>query len=404
MIKKFEALLFFLLLLSIPTQLGKHFWLESSLILGRRIDYLSPTIYLTDILWIFWVTAFIFINKKVIYKSLKNNWIKTLAVFIISLVLIFIAKNHVIAFFYVLRVLELIIFATLVILKKPTKLNLFYPLAIGVIASVFLETLQFFQQASLGGLFKFLGERSIDLNTPSVAHLIANGKIYLRPYAFFPHPNVLAGYLLLLYPVWYFWQIDKYSKLQYLLKNILLVLSILGIFLTFSRVAWLGYILMWVCVYGKNIKTIRLFLSISIILILEEIFLGRFVNLYQDTQPIAERNLLISNAFDIFNRSPVFGAGLGNFLPQLTSFQKPPYLFQPVHNFWLMILAETGIAGLTSAVVFFIKTIKKTLADKKYYLFVSLLLFLWLSWFDHYFYDIKQTQWLLGLIVSLVWL
>src|SRR3989338_9410931 len=47
---KIENALFFLTLLFLPTQLGRHFWPSFSYILGIRTDYLSPTLYLTDIL------------------------------------------------------------------------------------------------------------------------------------------------------------------------------------------------------------------------------------------------------------------------------------------------------------------------------------------------------------------
>ncbi len=403
-IKKIESLLFFLLLFTIPTQLGKHYWLTSLLVVGRNIDYLSPTIYLTDVVWFFWSAFFAYINHKLIFQSIVNNKIKTITIFLTGIVLILIAKNQITAFFYTLRILEIIVFGWFAVLKKPVKQNLIYPLAIGVGASVFLENAQFFLQSSIGGWLYYLGERSINLNTPAIAHLVVNGKLFLRPYAFFPHPNVLAGYLLVLWPMWYFWQINSGSKTQYLLRQILLIFSLLGIFLTFSRVAWLGSILMLVFVSKKNIKEMKLFLLILTALILEEIFIGRFVNIYQDVQPVAQRNQLITNALDIFSQSPIIGVGLGNFLLQLPREQKPPYLFQPAHNFWLMVLTETGILGFLFVLIFFVKTLQKTLNDKKYYLFVSLLLFLWLSWFDHYFYDIKQTQWILGLLISLVWI
>jgi hypothetical protein len=290
-----------------------------------------------------------------------------------------------------------------VILKKPKLLSIIYPLSIGTICTIFIEITQFLNQAYLGGWVYYLGERSFDLQTPNIAHLVVDGRLYLRPYSFFSHPNVLAGFLLLLWPVWFFWKINLNSKWQYLLRQILIVFSLLGIFLTFSRIAWLGTVLMLIFIPKKKFRLMKVFLLIFILFILEEIFLGRFVNFYLDTQPINERNLLITNAFDMFRKSPMMGIGLGNFLPQLPTVQKPPYLLQPVHNFWFLILTETGLTGLLLAIIFFINTVKRSIINKKYYLFVSIALFFWLSWFDHYFYDIKQTQWILGILISLIW-
>src|SRR6266516_3919214 len=45
-----EKLLGFTLLLFLPTQCGKHFWPDYAIVLGLRIDYLSPTFYFTDFL------------------------------------------------------------------------------------------------------------------------------------------------------------------------------------------------------------------------------------------------------------------------------------------------------------------------------------------------------------------
>ena len=36
----------------IPTQLALHFWLPGSFVFGIRVDYLAPSIYLTDILFV----------------------------------------------------------------------------------------------------------------------------------------------------------------------------------------------------------------------------------------------------------------------------------------------------------------------------------------------------------------
>src|ERR1700690_3602089 len=51
---------FFLLILLLPTQLGYHFWPNWVLVLGRRVDYLSPTLYGTDILLVATIISWIF--------------------------------------------------------------------------------------------------------------------------------------------------------------------------------------------------------------------------------------------------------------------------------------------------------------------------------------------------------
>src|SRR3989344_1107435 len=47
---RLENVLYFLVILLLPTQLGKHFWPGFTKVFSLPIDYLSPTIYLWDIL------------------------------------------------------------------------------------------------------------------------------------------------------------------------------------------------------------------------------------------------------------------------------------------------------------------------------------------------------------------
>src|SRR5579872_1357131 len=53
-----DKIIFYLFIFLLPTQFGKHFWLDFSYVLGQRVDYLSPTLYTTDIL----VTALFLIS------------------------------------------------------------------------------------------------------------------------------------------------------------------------------------------------------------------------------------------------------------------------------------------------------------------------------------------------------
>ena len=59
---KVKRILFKILVLLLPVQLSKHFWPLWSYISGIRLDYLSPVVYLTDIL-LFLLLSFWFIEK-----------------------------------------------------------------------------------------------------------------------------------------------------------------------------------------------------------------------------------------------------------------------------------------------------------------------------------------------------
>src|ERR1035437_7520739 len=79
---KISKIFFYLLILFLPTQLGKHFWPNFSFVYGLRLDYLSPTIYLTDILIL---VIFIFSLKRFL-AWLKNIQKKQLLVFVLILI------------------------------------------------------------------------------------------------------------------------------------------------------------------------------------------------------------------------------------------------------------------------------------------------------------------------------
>src|SRR5580692_2023869 len=65
-----ESLLLSLFFLFLPTQLGKHFWPDFSIVSGIRIDYLSPIIYVTDILVVL-LFAFFLVRQMRLFKISK---------------------------------------------------------------------------------------------------------------------------------------------------------------------------------------------------------------------------------------------------------------------------------------------------------------------------------------------
>src|SRR5438045_3032019 len=52
---------FLLFLFFLPTQFGKHFWPTYTIVSGLRIDYLSPTIYASDIILLAFLVFYLFL-------------------------------------------------------------------------------------------------------------------------------------------------------------------------------------------------------------------------------------------------------------------------------------------------------------------------------------------------------
>lgn len=238
---KLSKLIFFFLLLLLPTQLGKHFWPEFSYVLGQRVDYLSPTIYLTDIL-----IGFLFLlDFKAILEFFKKNFTVLLfccfTAILLSLFWVRWQKQSPGLLIYRWLKLGEYFFLVFWVKRNATLKQSLLPLNLSVLWSSFLAWGQFWRQGSLG--LWFLGERNFHAGTPGIALTNWQGQLFLRPYATFPHPNVLAGYILvvLILNLFLAWQ-------PLILKRLTLVLGTSVLLIAFSRAAslvWLAAVVIY---------------------------------------------------------------------------------------------------------------------------------------------------------------
>ena len=87
----------------------------------------------------------------------------------------------------------------------------------------------------------FIGERTFTGQTPGIATVALNGNLLLRPYGTFPHPNVLAGFLLVgilfVASLWRDGVFRGKNTLQHIGIGSALLLGTVALFLTMSRVA-----------------------------------------------------------------------------------------------------------------------------------------------------------------------
>lgn len=125
--------------------------------------------------------------------------------------------------------------------------------------------------------------------------------------------------------------------------------------------------------------------------------------MYLESESIWRRIELVRAAWEMFKTSPIFGIGLGNFIPKLPKFFIPQglYFWQPVHNLFLLILAEIGIVGLGVAGWGLGRILKKLWQKKNLALLYSLSAIIFTGLFDHYWLTLQQTQLLLALIIGL---
>lgn len=415
--ERLKQTLFFLLLLTLPTQLGRHFWPSWTQILGLRVDYLSPRIYLTDI-FIFLLFLFFLPQLVSFLKRARQEKTKVLAglIFFLAFLSLRILKTQTpaIGFYQLLKFMEFAFFAFYLTQALKTYQQFekaMMVLSFGVIFESLLSWGQFLKQGSLGGFFWWLGERTFSGQTPGIAQAALNGELVLRPYGTFPHPNVLAGFLVVILPLLLTFKIE--NSWEKVVKVLATGLSILTIFLTFSRLSWIAAFLIfiwWLVVQKKW----RYFFLLAVFLVFGFGLLeARFETLWTtDRESWQKRQELNLAAWEMIKAQPLFGVGLGNFLVELPNFhpeKKAARFLQPAHNVYLMVGAEMGILTLVALSGFLFLTYKRLLkkqfnnATMKQSLFLSFSTLLFLAFFDHYSYTLQQGQLLIALIFGIVW-
>jgi hypothetical protein len=378
-----------LLILLIPTQLGKHFWPDFSLIYGLRIDYLSPTLYLTDVLIVLILFLWVVEEK----PKIKLSFWAMLGGFALLLGIIS-STNFEVGVYKLVKLFELVGLGYYVCRVKSSWTIILRFLPWALVYTSLIAIVQFCQQSSLNNWFWLLGERPLSVIVPGIALENLGGSLFLRPYATFSHPNSMAGLLL----VGLISTLFTFKKIRFFWGYLGLILW--GIFLSFSYSAWLVgvAILGLYFLFGKKKKSLFAtgFLTTGLVV------LG-FTQI--SSQSVIERWQLMLAAFSMIKDNFFFGVGLNNFIVRLPEYWVPiSYrLWQPVHNFYLLTFAETGIVVFVLVIIFFAKTARKLLAGKNYSLFLALVAILLLGFFDHYWLTLQQNQILLSLILGLSW-
>lgn len=403
-LQKVQDSLFYFLILFLPTQFGKHFWPVWSYFVGLRIDYLSPTLYVTDI---FVILLFL---TTLLKKELRINKKFLFTVLLLSLS-VFLSKNPFVGWYYLLKFLEMsyVVFFVAEALTKSKKKFFRIVLSMGIVFESLLACAQFFLHRSLGGLLYFLGERTFTSDTPGIANASIHGILVLRPYGTFSHPNVLAGFLLLgLIILWYCFAEKKNMREGYFLLMTTLIGS-LGLMLTLSRTTIiLGIVIILFLLGSKLYKKILFLIPIGIlVLVLFPTLFYRFAPNTFEESAVTRIELFLA-ALHMISQHPLFGVGLGNFIPSLSS----PTLYQPVHNIFILWIAETGIVGGIISILFlfslgerlFIFWKNRTI-QRRTSLFP--LVILWFSiivlgMFDHYFLTLQQGQLLLAFSLGVI--
>ncbi len=384
--QKSERLLFLICLILLPTQLGRHFWPNFSFIYSLPIDYFSPTLYLWNILVV--GLAILWLAQK---PKIKSYLVNLVFLFLLTQSLsLFDAQNLGAGLVMLSQLMIALMFGLYLAHQDFKKIkNLIYlGLSVGVIMEGLIAIGEFLKSGSLG--LWWLGERAFNINTPSIAKFDFFSQVFLRPYATFPHPNVLAAFMVISLVLIYQLKPASWSK----------ALAAISILLTFSRTAILVLLLEGLIVMRKRWKQM-----VGLVIIVTPLLFIRFSSAFNfDYLSILRREELASIALSDFKTHPILGIGLNNFISQtaLSELVSGPNRFlQPVHNLILLSLSETGLIGFLGLLVLLSYPIWQLWKKKN-----KPLLFIWgiiffLGMFDHYFLTLPQGQRLLFFIWGL---
>ncbi len=453
-----EKILIFLFLATFPFNLRKVFLTPYSYPKGEFNEYMTLSLNWSDILILSLIIIYIIKNtfsqytkpeKSIIYKynnisilsrlklpflnvshSLKNSRFPIQSeTFFLFLFLFWITISIIwdpywpIAIYRLFIILFIVTFVAIIgnLTKKGyIKAEIVYlGLIFGGIFQSLIGISQFVLDRSLG--LKFLGESILGHSLPGVAKIIVSGVKHIRAYGTFPHPNILAGFLVI--PIILLVSIllkrfkqsesnDNKVSHETILARIptWLLVSVLAInigcfTLTFSRSAFLSLFLLGLALLLiKLAYTSKGIWLIMTIVVFSTLLLG-FLNISRHSenfllskQSLKERNQYLDVSRETIAVHPLLGVGLGQFVFQeiVSHPDWSGWQYQPVHNVYLLIASETGIVGLTFFLLFLltylinycnINYLFKALTINPYCIII--ICFLFISFFDHYFWDIK---------------
>jgi len=382
--------LLFLFFILLPTQFGKHFFLPFSFLSGVRVDYLAPTVYLTDI----FIFILLIINLKSIFQFLKNRYI--LLILALLLVNVIFSRSLNLSFYRLIKYLEVFVIVGVVIKSKLSFKWIMNGFLVSGLFELVLAAAQFVSKQSLQGIYYFFGERLFALSTPGIAKTAINGIEFIRPYATFSHPNSMAGFFLLVYFI-----IMSHSSFNrfWLQKILLLFICSLLIFLSFSKTAMAVFVILnigFLLFKNKQPCKICSLAKLSALIVLAFIvFMAK-----GDSLSMQKRIDLIKNSIAIFLSNPFTGTGAGTYLLAQSEFDsKLLFVFnQPVHNIFLLMLSELGIVILLPILLIFINIWKE---HRNTVLSTVLLTIALTGLFDHYWLTLQQNLLLIGVAVGL---
>ncbi|MBI4128665.1 MAG: O-antigen ligase family protein, partial [Parcubacteria group bacterium] len=246
----------------------------------------------------------------------------------------------------------------------PSQRAITYTLVAAALFQSMLGIGQFIMQHDLG--LRHIEAGPLDTSIDGVAEFWSGGTLFVRAYGTFPHPNMLALFLLLVIFLW-IWRGDRTERppdahesmtWRTLLFSIATTFAlVLGFFAAFSR--WHLILLGCAIFFSLYIVSVRsdatpgVTRRFTLVILCGIILLAVFSNEWEsrffgmsDTS-ILERERERAPTLRMITEHPVFGVGIGNYTAFLAQYRSidEAWMLQPPHNLYLLVASEIGIVG-----------------------------------------------------------
>ena len=385
------------LLLLLPLQLNKYFWISDSLISGVRVDYVAPTVYFTDFIILL---AFLLSFRKGYFLGFIKSHLFLLSCiasfFLFSFFSLMQSPHPFIGLFWTGKILLVFLF-TFTLISSVREKGVFWVIQWFIFGMVWVSILgiaQFVFQQSVG--FSFLGERPLAVDVFGIARMSFAGKEFIRAYGTFPHPNVFASYLVTALILIRWFPLRR-------LRLPFFALFLLALLCTGSRFFLLYYAgLIFVQVFQKThsrkINT-RLIVFLGALFL----FLSFSYSFSLNEQSVQERLGLNIAAIQIIFQHPFWGVGPHQILYTIQNYYRATrtsFFLQPPHNAYLLLLSEVGVLGVIPVFFFMASVVLSTW--KRHREAIPLLLVIILGgMIDHFYVTLHHGLLLVAFIFSL---
>ncbi|MFH0873426.1 MAG: O-antigen ligase family protein [Candidatus Komeilibacteria bacterium] len=293
------------------------------------------------------------------------------------------------------------------IIRSAALADILGPLVASGVMQAVLALIQFYQQQITAASWLGMAQHLPAQLGQSV--IVFHGLRLLRAYGSFPHPNILAGFLVIACcAAWYLAVVQANKKIWRIGWCVVWAILYLGLAVTFSRAALIALVISWFIMFtgfypGSAVKYgRRILLKAGVLLVFIFILLNltsggllgqRFESGDRlEQMSITDRLNGLQTWTELMTAQPrYFVTGVGPYNYWQTLAVKwpglPVWSYQPVHNIYLLLLAEWGILAwliLLFSVAFFWQQLKKIRCPDCLWRLSPLAALLVMGLFDHW--------------------